>query len=427
MAPSLSRQSSVAIGYFKKHWRGDLSLPVSFWLNSFLANIVAFILVFIINASIQGSLNPVQILLALVSIYVLLLGITVWQITGTWRSAEKHKNKTGRKGWAIAAQIVIILAIIQLVKPYYDGSKQIIEIVQIATGTDKSSEFEIELKNDTDLHIVGYMAFKLVGTLDKYLNENQNIKTIHLTSPGGRIGPAFHISNSILSKKLNTYAEIECDSACTIVFIGGNNRVISVGTKLGFHRGAMPGISETEMHSIQIKERNYFLSRGIPEAFLRKAYGTPSNQMWYPTYRELMLANVVTHIKVGKKIVPIRRYCRTENCREFSTAPIWLQVVAARANLKVPQTIDKTTVFNRAISGPKKHLTYLFTLRSIEHMNFDRVDQKIGNSSCNNQKIAILFNNGITMHWKYRGPGGRFLHEVTLSPDDCKNYRTSSH
>ena len=123
--------------YIKKHWRGELSLPVSYWLNSFLANIFAITLVTMIGASIERSINPFLILLAFVAIYSLLLAITVWQITGTWRSADNHKEKTGRKGWAIAAQVMIILGIIQSVKVFTDGTKQIIEVAKVATGTDK--------------------------------------------------------------------------------------------------------------------------------------------------------------------------------------------------------------------------------------------------------------------------------------------------
>jgi len=424
--PAKSGHGSAAAGYIKKHWRGELSLPVSFWLNSLLANVVAFSLVAVINAAIQDSLNPVLILLALVSMYALLLTITVWQITGTWRSAEKHKKRTGRGGLAVAAQIVIILAVSQLVRPFADGSQQIIETAKIAAETDDGSKFDVRLKNDTDLHITGHIAFRLVGALDEYFDENHAIKSVHLNSLGGRLGPALHISDLILSKELDTYAEGGCYSACTIVFIGGKRRVITIGTKLGFHSGAMPGVSDAEMRSIQSEERHYFLAQGVPPSFLRKAYGTPSDQMWYPTYRDLMTANVVTHIKVGRKLVPIRQYCRTEDCGKFSTAPVWLQEIAAGVNLTVPRKIDPVTIFDRAISGPKKNFTYVYTMQSKQPINFDRVGRNIGKSSCNNKNMDVLIRNGITLHWKYRGPEGGLLHEVTLTPDDCKSYRRSS-
>ncbi len=155
------------IGYVNKHWRGELSLPVSYWLNSFLANIFAVTIIVIIGAYMEHSLNPFLILSGLVFIYSMLMAITVWQVTGTWRSADNHKERTGRKGWAIAAQIMIILGVIQSVKVFTDGSKQIIETARVATGTDEFSEFQVELKNGTDLHISEIKAWKMKSIYDR--------------------------------------------------------------------------------------------------------------------------------------------------------------------------------------------------------------------------------------------------------------------
>ncbi len=425
---SQSRQRSTPIGYIKKHWRGELSLPVSYWLNAFLGNIVAFTLVSIITASIEDSFSPVLILLALISTYSLVFAILVWQVTGTWRSAENYKNKTGTKGWAIAAQVMLVLAVIQSVSPFTDGFKQIIEVSKIATETDNVSNFQVELKSGTDLHITGYIAFKLVDVLDKYFKENRDIKSVHLNSLGGRTGPALRIANSILSKKVNTHAEVGCYSACTTVFIAGEIRVISIGTKLGFHQGAFPGVSDAEVKSVQKEEREFFLDRGVSNSFVRKAYNTPSRQMWYPSYLELMEANVVTHVKVGEKILPIKRYCRKADCDKFSTAPRWLQETAAEINLSqnLPKKIDAITSFDRTISGPKNNFTYLYTIHSKKHIDFNRINKKVRNISCIKKKLDVFFGNGITMHWKYRNSEGKTLHEVVLSPTDCKKFTQPS-
>jgi len=424
-AVSRARQNTAFFGYIAKHWRGQLSLPVSFWLNSLLASLIAFLIVAAINASIAGSLDPVLVLLAIVSMYCILMTITVWQVTGTWRAAENYKKRTGRWGWTVAAQIAVIVVVFQLVKPFTDGMEQIVDFVAIATETDQASAFEVGLKGDSDLHINGYIAFKLVDEFDKYISQSNDIKSVHLSSAGGRLGPALHISNLIRARQINTFADTGCYSACTIVFIGGKDRVVTVGTKLGFHRGSMAGATDADMRSIQAEERNYLLARGVPRSFIRKAYNTPSDRMWYPTYRELMKANIVTHIQVGTTFVPIGEFCRTEECDRFSTAPVWLQKIAASVNLSVPRKIDQSTVFERAISGPRKHFTYLYTLQSDRLKNPDLLSRKIRSSSCADRKMAVLFRNGITMHWKYRGPEGKPLHEITLRPDDCKKYRQS--
>ncbi len=410
------------IGYVKKHWRGELSLPVSYWLNSFLANIFAVTITILIGAYMERSLNPILILSGLVFIYSMLMAITVWQVTGTWRSADNHKERTGRKGWAIAAQIMIFLGVIQSVKVFTDGSKQIIETARVATGTDEFSEFQVELKNGTDIHITGYITFKLVGALEKYFDENREIKSIHLNSAGGRIGPANHIAKLLVSKNLNTFSDTGCLSACTIIFVAGNDRVVTVGTQLGFHVGAMPGVSETDMKFAQIGEFDFFLSRGIPHSFVQKAYNTPNNQMWYPTYRELMDAKVVTHVNVGKKLIPIKRYCRNANCDKVSTAPQWMQKTAAEVNLTLPRQIDEITILNHTISGPQKNFTYLLTFLSKPLIDFAELSNNVKDAACTNENLEGFFDNGITMRWKYRDQIGKTLHEVILSPEDCRKY-----
>lgn len=409
------------IGYLKKHWRGELSLPISYWLNSFLANIFAISIIFIINAYIEGTLKPFLILFALVFNYSLLIAIMVWQVTGTWRSAQNHKERTGRKGWAIAAQVMIIFGLIQSVKVFTDGAKQIIETAKVATGTDDFANFKVDIKNGTELHITGYIAFNLIGALEKYFKENPDLKSVHLESSGGRLLPARHIANLVVSKELTTYSDVGCLSACTMIFVAGKTRVVTVGTKLGFHAGAMPGVSEVDMKSQQKEDFDIYLSRGISHSFVQKAFNTPNNQMWYPTYRELMDAKVVTHVKVAKHFIPISRYCRKENCDKISTAPQWLQKASAETNLTLPRKLDEVTVLERTIIGHKNHFTYLYTILS-KHADFDTIGKNIRKFACTREEMSVFVNNGITMHWKYRDQRGKTLHEVIVSPEDCNKY-----
>lgn len=410
------------IGYLKKHWRGELSLPISYWLNSFLANIFAFSIISIIVAYIEDTLKPFLILLGLVSIYSLLFAIIVWQYIGTWRSAENRKERTSKKGWAIAAQIMIVLGIIQSIKVFTDGTKQIIEVAKVATGKDEFTNFKVELKNRTDLHITGYITFNLIGSIDDYLKEDRDLKSIHLESAGGRLGPARHIANLVVSKNLNTYSDGGCLSACTTIFVAGKNRVVTVGTQLGFHAGAMPGVSEVDIKSIEKEDFDFFLSRGISYSFVQKAFNTPSSEMWYPTYRELMDAKVVTHVKLEKETIPISRYCRKENCDKTSTAPQWLQKTSAQVNLALPMKIDDVTVLDRTTSGDGKHFTYLYTTHLKQRLGFDEIGRKVRKLACASGKLDVFINNGITMHWKYRDQRGKTLDEVIVSPEDCKKY-----
>ena len=95
--------------YIARHWNGELSLGTSFWVNCVVISLLFTLLVFVVGfAFARASLG---LLLGLLwPLFALSLVIAVWQLVGTWRSAENHKLYTGRKGWAVTAQVLIVLA-----------------------------------------------------------------------------------------------------------------------------------------------------------------------------------------------------------------------------------------------------------------------------------------------------------------------------
>lgn len=105
--------------YIGRHWNGDLSLGVSFWVNDVLLNIAVAIILYIIISLLESA----SIGVALTVLWILLLfsiALGIWQLVGIWRSAEKHKQYTGRRGLAIAAQVLVVLGWIGLAFGTYD-------------------------------------------------------------------------------------------------------------------------------------------------------------------------------------------------------------------------------------------------------------------------------------------------------------------
>jgi hypothetical protein len=115
--------------YVGRHWNGDLSLGVSFWFNGFLLNIAFGILVYGVVYAVARGGNKDAVIGVLVAILAFSVVLSVWQLVGIWRSAEKHKLHTGRKGWAVVAQVLVALGWFGLV---YNVFKSIGEIDQIS-------------------------------------------------------------------------------------------------------------------------------------------------------------------------------------------------------------------------------------------------------------------------------------------------------
>ncbi len=82
--------------YFIRHWRGDLSLPVSHWISSFLG--IGTFLFLSMCLSFCGPQLPIKVhaFLALL-IYLFYIIQVIWQTVGEWRSASKHVSRGGRR------------------------------------------------------------------------------------------------------------------------------------------------------------------------------------------------------------------------------------------------------------------------------------------------------------------------------------------
>jgi hypothetical protein len=92
--------------YFTRHWWGELSLPISYWLNGCLASLVIFV---VLTLATKFGLGGGTVLAATVLSFAWLFFVTVvtWHAVGVWRSAGKHASRGGSHGWAILARVCV--------------------------------------------------------------------------------------------------------------------------------------------------------------------------------------------------------------------------------------------------------------------------------------------------------------------------------
>jgi hypothetical protein len=102
-----------------KFFRGNLSLAISYWGFLFSWGVITSV-TFVI---LEKSKN--DILVGLFSIFI--LATYVYLYIGTWRSAENYKKEKIKKklgyGWAIAAQVAMVLGIIRFVVEFIKAFK----------------------------------------------------------------------------------------------------------------------------------------------------------------------------------------------------------------------------------------------------------------------------------------------------------------
>jgi hypothetical protein len=282
--------------YIARHWRGELGLGVSYWVNYWLGYFAVAILCEGVRRALAPADNPIGWAVSASLVCSITTAVTVWQLVGVWRSAAKHKARGGRVFWAGLAKLVVLTGLFGLAGTFFrEAGPQLLELWKIAIGDPEVGKHQLRVNDGgTELEFVGGITFGVADEVRHILDVYPAIGVVRLTGPGGRIEEAYKLRALFHARGLVTYARSTCASACTIAFMGGSQRYLTPGAKLGFHRGSLPGLTTEQSDKENDAERRALIAMGVPEWFANHAYSTPSSSMWWPTGDELSAANVIT-------------------------------------------------------------------------------------------------------------------------------------
>lgn len=145
-----------------------------------------------------------------------------------------------------------------------------------------------------------------------------NVKNVVVSGVGGNAFAAYEIARKIAQFDLNVVARGDCDSSCVVIFLGSTNRSLEHGARLGFHRGTTDAINHQGHYDAQKQEMGwkdefsyvswvheeaqvdarkfieYLFQRGVKPEFALKVLTYSSDDMWYPTEKEMREAGVLT-------------------------------------------------------------------------------------------------------------------------------------
>ena len=298
------------MNYIQKHWRGDLSLSQSFWVNGVLLNIAV--------ASLDKVFSEYQliehpVIAARFSLSVSLIALCAiypWQVIGLWRSAKNHIRLGGRAFVSRLVQVLIILGFAASVAGVISMLPVYKDLWRIAYD-DPYDTFTVTLVEEDGLvHVQGPLGFGVSDEVEQFLEENAGIAGVVLDSEGGRIFEGRALYSVIDAYELDTYTLKGCYSACTIAFVAGKSRRLALGANLGFHRysNAMKSLEDlAEMGVEEELDRELFLNKGVSRDFVLDMYRARSDDMWFPSMSALLEANVID------EVVPPSRFMTQKN------------------------------------------------------------------------------------------------------------------
>ncbi|WP_422035644.1 hypothetical protein [Reyranella sp.] len=171
------------------------------------------------------------------------------------------------------------------------------ELWAIYSGDEALDTLAVTLSPDgTALNVEGAYGTGSADTVRRALDQHPSVRRVVLAGPGGRIGTAFEINRMIRNRRLATRVESGCASACTIAFLGGNDRSIAPGGRLGFHQGSFPGLGPNDLYESNRDMRRFLVASGVTPEFAQRVIDTPPDEIWTPTPQELLAGRVVQRV-----------------------------------------------------------------------------------------------------------------------------------
>jgi len=298
------------LNYIQKHWRGEFSLAISFWINLFLINVVIYLFwaLLLYSEAIENPITSARVTI-IYTTFVLMI-VYPWQIIGLWRSCSHHIEKSGKRFWARTAQVLVVLGFIgtlsnlNLSWPTY---KYLFRI-----GFEKDDEYgdyNLTLdKNNNLIHLQGGLGLGVSDEVSQLLKKYPEVKGIILDSHGGRIYEGRTLAKLISTYGLDTYSLKGCYSAAATAFIAGKNRFLGMGANLAFHQYKMDYKNLdalVDMEEEQAKDLLIFKQQGIKSEFLDKLFNTTHDDLWYPTVDEMLDAGVIHGIVNPSDLLPV--------------------------------------------------------------------------------------------------------------------------
>lgn len=299
------------MGFIGKHWKGEYSLSISFWLN-FVVLTAAY---HFIEPFLQRPfVDRPWVFITVTIIYLVICRLIIypWQVIGLLRASDKHHLVHDRAVVRYGIQVIIVISL-ALTVAHLIGSTQ--DLVLYKQKMDEHTQIDTAdysltlIDKEQLIHLKGPLDFGITNAVARILVDNPKIQGIVLDSEGGQIYEGRGLARLIETNGLDTYSFEGCSSACTTAFIGGNNRYLGTNASLGFHRYKIDPerirqvVPFYDLDEEQKKDIALFRSKQIGDDFLKRVFETHPDDMWFPPTDVLISAGVVTGIVTGDSIL----------------------------------------------------------------------------------------------------------------------------
>jgi hypothetical protein len=325
--------------------------------------------------------------------------VSLWCLIGIWRSSSSYLRAGGKLILSVAAKLLMVAGAVSFVWYVDRQSPPLFEESLLMIGIDPIGAPPELTVNSRTLHLNGKIT---AGTAERFLaliNKHPKVDQISLTSPGGRVETAAQIGALIEKRNLSTIAVGECSSACTLIFFSSKNRALGVDAVLGFHSPSSGSGGDVVVNGASRELRLTYVGAGLPDAFVEKAFWTPSDTVWYPSDEELIDAGAINLFTKARV-----RQDHEESIKSF--------------NETKPLKIDEfMSIVSAKRDGINLTYTHMFSLREDE-IDWAAMSEEIADNAdeliCSDAVSNLMVKSGATYSYLYFDKNGRKVGAATV-------------
>lgn len=277
-------------------------MATSFWIHGVGVSVLATLLSWLVARSLRDASSVLQ---TFVFYGCLALGLVVstWQWVGIWRASAKAKVHALAR---LLARCCVIASVLHLAARWTD-----VWVARAEANFDDACRVRILGKPD-EAELRGSFDPGASDRLVQWLTAHPSVRTLHVTSRGGRSNEGLRIANLVRERHLRVVVDSHCASACTLVLLAAEQRLARPEGRVGFHR---PRANGSDVLHAWDETDEALASVGASQAFALKVKATPSFDMMYAPQRELLAENVLTGTVRADEFVYCPPYDRVEDVR----------------------------------------------------------------------------------------------------------------
>lgn len=296
--PARGTSGKTRLGrYLAAHGRGELPLPLSFWLNWAVVTVA-------IGTALGLETIRIDVLgqdlrwgsLAVLIGWPMMIALAVWGAVGAWRSASARQLLGAAPLWPWAAKAGIVLGMALLLAStaahFFPtaGSH-----AQLAAGTDPLGHLDAALSPDgRRLQLKGTVGMGDAGRIEDLLRGAPNVTLVEIDSPGGRLAEARRIAELLHAQPRHIRVTGACDNACAVVLMAGQRRQAAPGAQLGFYRAPHASFNPLMKWAADRQQQDAYVQAGLPAAVVARVAKTTPTMAWHPDPSDLAAAGLVT-------------------------------------------------------------------------------------------------------------------------------------